>query len=51
MAFVFATYTLEVIRKVSGDDDDEEEEEERGEGGGGGGGGFVEGGVPRHASE
>ena len=24
--FVFATYTLEVIRKVSGDDDDEGEE-------------------------
>ena len=27
MAFVFATYTLEVIRKVSGHDDDDEEEE------------------------
>ena len=32
MAFVFATYTLEVIRKVSGHDDDEEEEGEEGEG-------------------
>ena len=31
MAFVFATYTLEVIRKVSGHDD--EEEEGGGEGG------------------
>ena len=27
VAFVFATYTLEVIRKVSGHDDDDEEEE------------------------
>ena len=27
VAFVFATYTLEVIRKVSGNEEDEEEEE------------------------
>ena len=39
--FVFATYTLEVIRKVSGDDDDEGEEKAAL---------WLEG-VPRHASE